>query len=221
MVAMMTMPSMEREQLSVVLVDDHPFFREALKVRLQAAPRLRVVGEAATSDEARRQIEATRPSLVVIDLQLSRLADMSGLALTRDVHKHYRDTRVLICSGHGEDRCVAEAKRAGARGYVLKTCSPDEIVKAVELVAAGATYYSTGLDPQMPFQDPLTPRELETLKLVALGYSSKEIARELKPLTNVRTVESHRHNVMEKLGAKNTVEMIIFAYRLGLVDFMA
>lgn len=202
----------------MLLVDDHPLFREAVRARLASAPRLQVVGEAGSSDEALAQIRATRPHLAVIDIRLGKFADVSGLVLARTVRARHPETSVLICSGFGEDDYVAQAKKAGARGYILKTCRTEEIVKAIEMVAGGACYYSAGIEV-VPLTSPLTEREREVLKLVVRARSSKEIAKELK--IDRRTVETHRRHIMDKLGARNVVEMITVAYRLGLVDFMA
>lgn len=204
--------------MRVLLVDDHPLFREAVRARLASATRLQVVGEAGSSDEALAQIRATQPHLAVIDIRLGKFADVSGLVLARTVRARHPETSVLICSGFGEDDYVAQAKKAGARGYILKTCRTEEIVKAIEMVAGGACYYSAGIEV-VPLASPLTEREREVLKLVVRARSSKEIAKELK--IDRRTVETHRVHIMDKLGARNVVEMITVAYRLGLVDFMA
>ncbi|HEY0481496.1 MAG TPA: response regulator transcription factor, partial [Kofleriaceae bacterium] len=176
----MTTTTTRREPIRVVLVDDHPLFREAIRARLATTPRLLVVGEAGTSDEALAQIRATQPHLAVIDIKLGKLADVSGLVLARTVRERHPETRVLICSGHGEDDYVAEAKKAGARGYILKTCRTEEIVRGIEMVAGGACYYSAGIEPVSVLRLPLTAREHEVLKLVVRAKSSKEIARELK-----------------------------------------
>lgn len=220
MMTMATTPATTRpDPIRVLLVDDHPLFREAVRAHLAAMPRLQVVGEAGNADEALAQIRATRPDLAVIDIKLGHLADVSGLVLARIVRDRHPETRVVICSGHGEDDYVAEAKNAGARGYILKTCRTEEIVKGIEMVAGGACYYSAGIEPVSVVKPKLTARERQILVLVVRGKSSKEIAKELK--IDRRTVETHRSKIMEKLEVKNVAEMVTTAYRLGLTDFMA
>jgi DNA-binding NarL/FixJ family response regulator len=206
------------EPVRVLLADDHPAFREAVRGRLATAPRFQVVGEAGNSDEALVQIRATRPHVAVIDISFGKFADVSGLVLARRVRELHPETRVLICTGHGDDDYVAAARAAGARGYILKNCRTEEIVRAIEVVAGGACYYSAEVEQVSVLRPEPTARETQVLKLVARAKSSKEIARELR--IDPRTVETHRRNIMEKLGAKNTVEMITVAYRLGLLDFM-
>jgi DNA-binding NarL/FixJ family response regulator len=119
---------------------------------------------------------------------------------------------------HGDDDHVAQARAAGAQGYILKSNSMEEIVRAIEIVAGGARYYSVDVEQVSVPRPTLTAREREVLTLVARAKSSREIAKELK--IDCRTVETHRRNIMDKLEAKNAVEMITIAYRLGLIDFM-
>jgi DNA-binding NarL/FixJ family response regulator len=202
--------------IRVLLVDDHPAFREAVRARLATVPRFQVVGEASDSDEALAQLRATRPHLAVIDISLGKFADVSGLVLARKVRDLHRETRVLICSMHGNDDYVAAARAAGTRGYILKSCRTEEIVKAIEVVVGGACYYSAGIEQVVVPRPELTARETEVLQLVARADSSRTIARELK--IDCRTVETHRRNIMEKLGARNVVEMLRIAFRLGLIN---
>ena len=206
------------DAVRVVLVEDHPLFREAVRGRLATSPRFQVVGEASSSDEALAQIGATHPHVAVIDISLGNVANTSGLVLARKVRDRYPETRVLICSGRGDDDYVAAARAAGARGYILKNCRSDEIVKAIEVVAGGACYYSADVERFSVAKPELTAREREILQWIVRGKSNKDIARELK--ISSRTVETHRAHIMEKLEAKNTAELIAIAHRLGLVDLM-
>jgi DNA-binding NarL/FixJ family response regulator len=216
-----TKPTTKRlaDPVRVLLVDDHPLFREAVRSQLAMSSRFHVVGEAGSSDEAIAQIRANHPHLVVIDISLGKLADVSGLVLARKVRELDSEIRVLICSAHEEDDCVAAAKAAGSRGYVLKSCRTEDIVKALEVVASGACYYSVGIEQVSVSRPDLTTREMEVLKLVVHARSSAEIAKELR--IERRTVEAHRRNIMDKLGARNVVEMVTIAFRYGLIDFMS
>lgn len=203
------------DQLHLLLVDDHPAVREAVRRRLEAVPRFKVVGEAGDIPEALAQLSATSPHLAVIDIGLGRV---SGLLLARVVRERYPQTRTLIWSMHDNADYVAEARAAGVRGYVLKSCPTEEIVRAIEVVAAGGCYYSAGVERASVPKPQLTLREKQVLKLVASGKSSPQIAKQLK--IDRRTVETHRRNIMSKLDAKNPVDMIVIALRLGLLDFM-
>jgi DNA-binding NarL/FixJ family response regulator len=207
------------EPIRVLLVDDHPAPREAVRLRLTTLARFQVVGEASDPDEALATLGATHPDVAVIDISFGKkLSDMGGLTLTRKLRERHRETRILIWSMHGDADHVAQARAAGAHGYILKSCKVEEIVKAIEVVAGGGRYYSSEVEQGSMPKPTLTAREREVLTLVKDAKSSREIARELK--IEFRTVESHRRNIMDKLGAKNVVEMITIAYRLGLIDFM-
>ena len=143
---------------------------------------------------------------------------MSGLLLARLIRERHPDTRTLIWSMHDNPDYVAEAKAAGVHGYVLKSCPTEEIVRAIEVVAESGHYYSAGVERVSAPRHELTAREKQVLKLVASGKSSPQIAKQLK--IDRRTVETHRRNIMSKLDAKNPVDTIIIAFRLGLLDFM-
>jgi len=201
------------DQLRLLLVDDHPPIREAVRRRLEAVPRFKVVGEAGDIRGALTQIPTLSPDLAVIDIGLGRA---SGLFLARVLQDQHPDTRVLIWSMHDNRRYVAAARKAGARGYVLKSGPTGEIVRAVEVVAEGGCYYSAGLDQaSIPTPD-LTPREAQILRHVARGIPSSKIAKQLK--IDCRTVETHRRNIMSKLDANNTADLIMIAVGIGLLN---
>ena len=207
------------DPLRLLLVDDQPPVREAVRRRLEMVPRFKVVGEAGDIHEALAQLGATRPHLAVIDIGLRKNHQKeSGLLLARVMRERYPETRALIWSEHDEADYVAEAKAAGVRGYVLKNRPTEEIVRAIEVVAEDGCYYSAGLEQEAVPKSQLTMREMQVLKLLAGGKSSRQIAKQLK--INCRTVETHRRNLLSKLDAKNTVDAIIIAFRLGLIDFL-
>jgi DNA-binding NarL/FixJ family response regulator len=203
------------DQLRLLLVDAHPAVREAVRRRLEAVPRFKVVGEAGDTHEAFVQLEKTGLHLAVIDISLG---NTSGLFLAREIARRYAEIRTLIWSMHSNADYLTEAKDAGVRGYVLKSRPTEEIVKAIEVVAAGGHYYSADIEQVSVGMPRLTQTEHRILKLVASGKTSRGIAKLLK--ISPRTVETHRGNVMNKLGATSTVEMVIIAYRRGLIDFM-
>ncbi|HEX7840189.1 MAG TPA: response regulator transcription factor [Kofleriaceae bacterium] len=212
------------EPIHLLLVDDHPAVREAVRRRLELVPRFQEVREAGGICEAITQLDATPPQLAVIDIDLRknhRGERESGLFLARVIHKRYPATRTLIWSMYDSPDYVAEAKAAGARGYILKGCPMDEVVRAIEVVLDGGCYYSGDLEQEeAESKSQLTMRETQVLTLVANGKTSRQIAKQLK-IKSCRTVETHRRNLMSKLDAKNPVDLMIIAFRLGLIDFMA
>lgn len=185
----------------LVLVDDHPLVRDGLRARLEAVPGLEVAGEAGNADEAIALAAALEPDLALMDVGM---AGMNGITLASIFHERFPAIRVLMLSMHDNIEYVTQAVRAGASGYVLKDSPATEIVRAIEAVLAGQTYFSAGLGTRMlqaSFKETpierLTPRELDILDALAEGLSSKQIAQ--RAGLSVRTVETHRLNLKRKL----------------------
>lgn len=216
------------QPLRVMVVDDHPMWRDAVERDLLAAG-LDVVGVAATGDEAIARFPAARPQVVVLDLQIP---GPSGVEVTRTVLEHDPSARVLILSASGEQEDVLAAVKAGATGYLVKSASRDELLEAVRRVACGDTVFTPGLaglvlgefrrmstaaatgsDPATPT---LTERETEVLRHVAKGLSYKQIAERL--FVSHRTVQNHVHNTLRKLQMHNRVELTRWAIEQGLDD---
>jgi len=206
------------EPITVLVVDDQPPVREALRYRLQAqaAPRFKIIGEAGGHYEAFELARQVHPHLMVIDINLGM---SNGLFLAREILKHYPEIRVLIWSGYSTASYLAEAKAAGIRGYVLKSCPTEELVRALGVVAAGGSYYSAAIEPPPEPLPRLTLTEMRILHLVAAWKKTGEIAKQLK--ISGRTVETHRRNIMEKLDATCALSMVVKAYRLGLIELIA
>lgn len=197
----------------LVLVDDHPLVRDGLRARLEAVAGLEVAGEAGNADEALALAAALEPDLVLMDVGM---AGMNGIALAGIFHDRFPAIRVLMLSMHDNVEYVTEAVRAGASGYVLKDSPATEIVRAIETVLAGNTYFSAGLGARMieasakeTPAERLTPRELDILDALAEGLSSKQIAQ--RNGLSVRTVETHRLNLKRKLNIEGQAELIKFA----------
>ncbi len=210
----------------VMVVDDHPMWRDAVERDLAAAG-FDVVGVAADGDQALARFPAARPQVVVLDLQLP---GPGGVEVTREVIRQDPAARVLILSASGEQDDVLEAVKAGATGYLVKSASREELVAAVHAVASGDTVFTPGLaglvlgefrrmsapgstSPPSP-TDELTPRETEILKMVAKGLSYKQIADRL--VLSHRTVQNHVQNTLRKLQMHNRVELTRFAIEHGL-----
>lgn len=210
--------------VNILLVDDHPLVRDGLRARLEAAPRLRVVGEAGSGAEALAQAGALRPDLVLMDVNMR---GGSGIEATARLSERYPGIAVLILSMHDRPEYVTQAIGAGARGYVLKDAPGKDIVLAIDTVMGGGIYYSAALARQLAGPSTpasaatsaggLTAREQEILRHIAEGESNKTIARALD--LSVRTVETHRLNIKRKLGIEGQAELIRFAVqRAGMPD---
>jgi DNA-binding NarL/FixJ family response regulator len=197
----------------IVLVDDHPLVRDGLRARLEAVAGFQVAGEAGNAEEALALAATLEPDLVLMDVGM---AGMNGIALAGIFHDRFPAIRVLMLSMHDNVEYVTEAVRAGASGYVLKDSPSTEIVRAIETVLAGQTYFSQGLGARLiqasaketPVER-LTRRERDILDALAEGLSSKQIAQ--REGLSVRTVETHRLNLKRKLDIEGQAELIKFA----------
>lgn len=191
----------------VLIVDDHPLVREGLRARLGEVPGLAVVGEAGDAAAALDAVEQARPDLVLMDVGMKQT---NGIELTAQLLARHPGLRVLMLSMYDSPETVSRSLAAGARGYVLKEAAGEEIVQAIEAVAAGRTFLGTGLaERAAPEHTPMSPRECEILDCLADGMASKQIATQLG--MSVRTVETHRHNIRRKLRLEGQAELIRYA----------
>lgn len=210
-------------RLRLMVVDDHPMWRDAVERDLQDAG-FEVVATAATGDEAIARFPAARPEVVVLDLQIP---GPNGVEVTAKVLAADPAARVLILSASGEQEDVLEAVKAGATGYLVKSASRAELIDAVRRVADGDTVFTPGLaglvlgeyrrltdEPDDDGTPRLTERETEVLRLVAKGLSYKEIAERL--VLSHRTVQNHVQNTLRKLQMHNRVQLVRWAMERGL-----
>jgi DNA-binding NarL/FixJ family response regulator len=213
------------QAVRVMVVDDHPMWRDAVERDLAAAG-FDVVAVAADGHQAIARFPAARPQVVVLDLQIP---GPSGVEVTADVLGRDPSARVLILSASGEQRDVLEAVKAGATGYLVKSASREELVEAVRRVARGDTVFTPGLaglvlgefrrmadGPEPEPDNELTPRETEILKMVATGMSYRQIAERL--VLSHRTVQNHVQNTLRKLQMHNRVELTRYVLERGLGD---
>jgi DNA-binding NarL/FixJ family response regulator len=209
--------------LHLLVADDHGIVRSGLRMLIDRQDGMRVVAEAADGIEARRLALAERPDVAVLDVSMPR---MTGLQAAREIKAQAPETQVLLLSMHDDERYFFEALEAGAAGYVLKRAADTDLIDAIRTVASGQTFLSSGAQQTLMKQwledagsqpkDPLTPRELEVVKLIAEAYTNRQIADALN--LSEKTVESHRGNVLAKLGMRDRVELVRYAIRRGLVE---
>jgi DNA-binding NarL/FixJ family response regulator len=209
--------------MRLLIADDHGIVRGGLRLLLDRQADMEVVAEAADGAEAVEQALGTRPDLAILDVAMPRL---TGLQATREIKAHAPGIGVLILSMHDDDRYLFEALKAGAGGYVLKREADHHLVDAVRAVARGESFLTNGAqktlvrewmaDPSAGPAEPLTAREQQVLKLIAEAHTNREIGAILH--LSEKTVESHRGNILRKLGMRDRVELVRYAIRRGLVE---
>ncbi len=210
--------------IDLVLVDDHAVVREGLRAVLEREPDVRVVGEAATPEEAMRVVAEVRPALVLLDLKLSAAPGLEGLDLCARLTSAHPGVAVLVLTTTLEDSLVVSALRSGARGYVVKEVDTTELLRAIRAVYAGENAFDPrtssamvrGLSAPAPARDgALTDREIEVLRLLARGLSNRDIGRTL--FISETTAKFHVANVMRKLKVSRRSEAVYVAGEMGVL----
>jgi len=209
--------------MRILIADDHGIVRGGLRLLIERQADMQVVAEAADGVDAFQQALAHRPDLCVLDVSMPR---MTGLQATREILAHLPGTHVLALSMHDDERYVFDALKAGAAGYVLKREVDQALLDAIRSVHRGEAFLTKAVegslvrewmrDPNAGPEEPLTPREREVLKLVAEAYTNRQIAETLHLAE--KTVESHRANILSKLGMRDRVELVRYAIRRGLTE---
>jgi DNA-binding NarL/FixJ family response regulator len=206
--------------MRVLLADDHRLVRAGLRALLDTMPDVEVVAEAADGEEALHLVRELRPEAALVDIAMPKL---SGLAVLHQVTAAALPTRVLLLSMYDNDEYVAEAVRAGAAGYMIKDSAVEELGLALQALARGDVYLSPAISRKLAAAfsgggratPGLTGRQTQILRLIALGQSSKEIARELD--LSIKTVETHRTQIMDRLDIRDLAGLVRYAIRTGLV----
>jgi DNA-binding NarL/FixJ family response regulator len=209
--------------IRVLIADDHGMVRSGLRMLIDRQNDMQVVAEADDGVAALESSQAHQPDVAVLDVSMPR---MTGLQAAREIRSHVPGTRVLLLSMHDDERYFLEGLASGASGYVLKRAADTDLIGAVRTVAGGRTFLSGDAQRELMDEwveggraepdDPLTPRELEVVKLIAEAYTNRQIAETLK--VSEKTVESHRANVLSKLEMRDRVELVRYAIRRGLVE---
>jgi DNA-binding NarL/FixJ family response regulator len=219
---------MENRKARILIIDDHPIFREALKGVIEGSRRYKVVGEAGSSHHGLELAKGLKPDLLLLDISLP---DQSGLDIIRDIIRISSKTRILMLSMHSKTEYIIRAFRAGARGYVVKESPPKKILEGIDEVLKGDYYIDTSISRKVIKKlvklssntlttgvnsDVLSHREREVLALLAQGLSPVQIAKKL--FISPKTVENHRSSIMRKLNCHSIVELLRYSIKLGLVD---
>lgn len=214
---------------SVLIVDDHPLFREGLKSLIDRSNDYQTVGEAGSAEEALQMARELKPDLITMDISLP---EKSGIEATREILSALPDAKLLIVSMHPKFEFIAEAFKAGARGYVVKEATSAKLIQAMDALCRGEFFLDGGVSLEVitklmseptaesPIVDEqyslLSAREQQVMRKVVEGETTKRIAENLG--LSPKTVENHRANLMKKLGVHNKMELIRYAVKLGLVD---
>ena len=212
--------------IKVAIVDDHKMFRDGVSSILNEVSHIEVIWNASNRQDTYKGIEQMMPDIILMDISLG---SESGLTLTKDLILRYPEVKILVLSMHQEENYIIKALEVGALGYILKDAGREEMISAIEIVYKGDHYYSKfvsdilikrltkGTRPKKSDdKSALTKREKEILKLIAEEYSNPEIAEEL--FISIRTVDTHRRNLLDKLGAKNTAGLVKHALKIGLIE---
>jgi two-component system, NarL family, response regulator NreC len=209
--------------IRVLIVDDHAVVRSGLRLLLEAEKGIEPVGEAGSARDAVFQARAMKPDVILLDLVMP---ERTGLDVLPQLKHENPETQVLVLSMQDEPRYVREAFAAGASGYVLKEAADTEVVAAVREVAAGGRYVNPELGARLVAadaeaerlkeEDPLSDREREVLRLLALGHTNQEIAKEL--YISVRTAETHRAHIMQKLRLQTRADLVAYALDRGFLE---
>lgn len=209
--------------IRVLIADDHPVLRSGLRVLLAADPDLEVVGETGTGEETLRLAEELRPDVILLDISMP---GESGIETVRRLKAKLPAVKVLFLTMHEEEGMLLEALAAGADGYLIKRADEPEIIQAIHVVQRGDVYVHPAMTRGLLSQtetterppepvEPLTRREIDVLRLLARGNTNRQIAGLLA--LSVRTIESHRANLMGKLGLTSRVELVTYAEEHGLL----
>lgn len=220
-----------KEKIKIILVEDHQIVRDGIKALLAEGPDIEIIGEAQNFSELREILTTKLPDIIIMDISLP---ETSGIEITTYITEKYQNTKVLILSMYTEEDFIFNAIKAGAKGYLPKNTTRKELLDAISSIHGGGEFYSETIsgiilksyvnkaksadnkNVKVNKEDLLTHREIEILKHYAEGYSNQEIADKL--FISIRTVESHKNHIMQKLELKSTVDLIKFAIKNKIVE---
>jgi two-component system response regulator NreC len=207
------------QTIRIVLADDHEVVRTGLRMLLDSQPDFEVVAEASDTDSARRYVRGHHPKVLVLDLNMPGGSSLEAIPAMRE---EFPDTQIVVLTMQKEPAFAREALSAGALGYVLKEAAHAELVEAVRRAAIGESYLNPRLGARMASEPPpgppddLSPREVDVLRLIALGNTNTEIGEQL--YLSVRTVETHRSHIQQKLRLQSRADLVAYAIDRGLIS---
>lgn len=209
-------------KIKIVIADDHAMFRDGIKAMIDIEPNMEIIGEADNESSILEVCQLKNPDVVLMDISMG---STDGISVTKKLKELYPEIKVLAVSMHNESQYIKSMLDNGANGYILKTTGRNEMLSAIQTVYSGATFLSSdvslnllkGLNQTQNTEIiKLTPREIEVLKMIANEHSNQEIADAL--FISSRTVDTHRRNLLEKLGLKNNAGLVRYAIQRGFVD---
>jgi len=216
-------------EMTVILVDDHVMVREGLRQLLLTFPGITVIDEAGDGQEAVKKIRDKQPDIVILDISMPKL---NGIEAIIEIKKVAPETQILVLSMHDKKDYIHQAIKNGAAGYLLKASASDELRSALQFIGKGQIYLSPAISKSVvdgwllpktqtmvedESESPLSRRERQIIKLLAEGYSNKKIADEL--YISIKTVETHRHHIMEKLDLDSFADLVKYAIKEKLIEF--
>jgi DNA-binding NarL/FixJ family response regulator len=217
------------KKIKIILVDDHQLVRDGIKALLSGTSDIEIIGEASDGKELFQQLATLKPDLLIMDISLP---DISGIEITKKICQDFPGIKVMMLSMYNSEDFILNSIKAGAKGYLPKNTSRNELLEAIYAIQSGEDFYSESVsktmlksyirkatgdeEPAEKSNEILTTREIEVLKLYAEGHINKEISEKLD--ISIRTVETHKNHIMRKLGLKSTVEMVKFAIRNKIVE---
>jgi len=210
-----------KNKLKLFLADDHPVFRDGIKALLEKEASMEVVGEATDGAELINKLSLTQTQVLLLDIDMPKI---SGLEIITSVVQQFPEINVLVFSMHSNEEYIHQMLTKGAKGYILKSCKMEELIRAITTVSTGDTYLSEEASKKLityvssskkQKETPLTKRETEVIKLVSIGLTNPQIGERL--CISHRTVDTHRRNIMEKLDLHNAAALTNYAAKNGLL----
>ena len=213
------------KKIRILIVEDHEVVIKGIKTLLEPYDELEIVGYALDSEEAMQKVEEHRPDIIIMDINLP---EVSGIEITEKITSEYPLSKVIYYTSHVDEQLITQGFEAGAFGYVPKNFKPQELIEAIHMVHDGqkfmkgivsekfiSSYLKSEKEKKMKQDIPLSEREVEVLKHMSQGLSNKQIADEL--FISIRTVETHKHNLMKKLDIYSTAELVIYAIQNNII----
>lgn len=214
------------EKLRIILAEDHETVREGIKLLVNSQSDMEVVGEAANGSAAIKAVQKLQPDIIVLDISMP---ETNGLKATKRIKQDFPQIKILALTRHTDDGYIQQLIRAGANGYVLKQSAPTELINAIHAICAGKSYLDPALTERVmggyirqstalknAKKVEVTDRESEVIRLIAWGYSNKEIADRMQ--ISVKTVEAHKANAMKKLGISSRIDIVRYAILQGWLE---